>query len=49
MTRDNLLKRGIVKPPECLFCNEHEIVDHLLFHCVVAKQLWSGISDVFSC
>lgn len=37
MTKDNLLKRGIEKPPKCMFCSEHESVDHLFFDCVVAK------------
>lgn len=39
MTKNNLLKRGIDKNPECLFCSEQERVDHLFFECVVAKNI----------
>lgn len=48
MTKDNLLKRGIEKPPECVFCFEHETVHHLCFGCVVAKRIWKTVSDFFN-
>jgi hypothetical protein len=39
MTRDNLRTRGMVKPLECEMCKELEIVKHLMFECIVARQL----------
>jgi len=45
LTRDNLGKRRKVNDPTCLFCCETESVRHLFFECVVAKQMWSDISD----
>ena len=47
MTKYNLKKRGIEKPPECLFCSENESIQHLFFDCVVAKQIWKHVSDFF--
>jgi len=47
MTRDNLRKRMIMKPLDCVFCCENESVDHLFFGCVVAKTFWSYISSEF--
>lgn len=32
----------------CLFCNEPESVNHLLFDCVVAKRTWSVIDEVLN-
>lgn len=46
LTRDNLSKRKKVEEPTCLFCNEHETVNHLFFECVVAKQLWCTLSEI---
>jgi hypothetical protein len=46
LTRDNLGKRRKVDDPTCLFCNEHETVNHLFFECVVANQLLCGLSDI---
>jgi hypothetical protein len=43
MTRDNLAIRRKVEDPSCLFCYE---LRHLFFECVVAKQLWSNMSDI---
>lgn len=42
MTRDNLLKRNMKKPEDCVFCSCHETVCHLFFECVVAKEIWSA-------
>ena len=36
MTKNNLAKRGILKPPECAFCNETESINHLFFDCALA-------------
>ena len=48
MTKDNLAKRGIEKPPDCVYCTDNETIDHLFFGCVVAKQIWRQVSEVFS-
>lgn len=40
MTVDNLVGRGIKKPPESQFCNENEPIFNIFFYCIVAKQLW---------
>ena len=47
MTRDNLRKRGIVKPLECGLCKEVETVNHLFFDCLVSRQLWGMVFEVF--
>lgn len=39
-------KRKTIDDSNCLFCNEKESVVHLFFECVVAKQMWSIISEV---
>ena len=44
MTKDNLLKRGIEKPKECMFCLEESIC-HFFCDCAVAKILWNTFSD----
>lgn len=43
MTRDNLLKRNMQKTLNCVFCSEHESVQHLFCECVVALQVWKEI------
>ena len=43
LTRDNLAKRQKVDTESCLFCNEHETAQHLLFYCVVAQLLWVSV------
>ena len=48
MTRDNLLKRHLNKPEDCVFCSELESIDHLFFNCIVAKQIWQTISSIFN-
>jgi len=44
-TKDNLLKRGIEKPKECLFCSEEKTICHLFFGCVVAKLLCTCVAN----
>jgi hypothetical protein len=44
-TVDNLNKKGLMKNPQCCFCNENESVSHLFFECVVAKVLWKYVSE----
>ncbi|XBH79743.1 hypothetical protein VPH35_105647 [Triticum aestivum] len=46
MTRDNLLKRNLKKPEECVFCAYKETATYLFFDCVVAKEIWSVASDL---
>ncbi|PNT70772.1 hypothetical protein BRADI_2g17525v3 [Brachypodium distachyon] len=48
MTRDNLKKRHIEKPKNCVFCSENETVQHLFFDCVVAKIIWHSVSLHFN-
>ena len=48
MTRDNLRKRQIMKPEECVFCLEKEFVHHLLFDCVVSRTIWYIVSECFA-
>jgi hypothetical protein len=47
MTRDNLKKRHLNKPEDCLFCSEQESIQHLFFDCVVASNTWSLIAEFF--
>ena len=47
LTRDNLNKRKKVEDLTCLFCEEQETVHHLFFDCVVVKQLWSVLANIF--
>ena len=48
MTKDNLRKRQIFKPEECLFCSEKETVQHLMFDCVVSKIIWTFVFEHFA-
>ena len=48
MTKDNLAKRGIEKPPDCVYCTDKETMDQLYFGCVVAKQIWRRVSILLS-
>jgi hypothetical protein len=45
----NLNKKGLNKPVQCSFCNEEETINHLFFECVVARAIWSMISEVLGC
>jgi mannosylglycoprotein endo-beta-mannosidase len=47
MTRDNMLKRNLGKPTDCIFCSEEESVDHLFFSCIVATKIWELVSEFF--
>lgn len=44
MTRDNLLKRNLKKPEDCVFCSCKESICHLFFECVVAQEIWTMVS-----
>lgn len=47
MTRDNLNKRNMKKPEECVFCLCKESVQHLFFECIVAKNIWNTLNLFF--
>ena len=47
MTRDNMKKRHLNKPEDCIFCAEKESIYHLFFKCTVASQIWPVISQFF--
>jgi hypothetical protein len=42
---DNLNKKGLNKPSQCKFCDEHESIAHLFFECVVAKDMWCYVKE----
>lgn len=46
MTRDNMKKRGLKKPEDCVFCTCQESINHLFFDCVVAKEIWNTASSL---
>lgn len=48
LTRDNLSKRQTVEDVSCLFCSDKETVDHLLCGCIVAKNIWVAVAEVFN-
>ena len=40
-TADRLSRKGLPHPEHCLLCNqEEETVNHLLLHCMFARQVW---------
>jgi len=41
LTKDNLLRKNWKGSPDCYFCNEDETIDHLFFHCSVARVVWA--------
>jgi tRNA A37 threonylcarbamoyladenosine dehydratase len=45
MIRDNLKKRNMNKPVECVFSSELEYVHHLLLDCIVSRIIWNEISS----
>ena len=47
MTRDNLRKRHIIKPLDCVFCSEQETNTHLFFECIVARLVWREVEVLF--
>jgi hypothetical protein len=44
-TIDNLNRKGMHKPEECMFCKENESIAHLFFECVVAKATWAYVYE----
>ena len=47
MTCDNLRKRGLAKPLECVCYIEIELVFHLFFECIVARLVWREVEVLF--
>ncbi|WVZ97911.1 hypothetical protein U9M48_043413 [Paspalum notatum var. saurae] len=45
LTRDILAKRREVSDDRCLLCSEKESVQHLLFECIVAVNMWQVVSE----
>jgi hypothetical protein len=46
LTRDNVAIRQHVDNKTCLFCAELETSQDIFFECVVAKRMWSEISNL---
>jgi hypothetical protein len=44
-TVDNLNRKGLSKPIQCKFCDEHESISHSFFECVVVKAVWYYVND----
>jgi hypothetical protein len=42
------MKRRNLDDGSYLFCSEQETVEHLLFGCVVAQQVWCAVSECFN-
>jgi hypothetical protein len=40
VTKDNLLKCNWKGNAKCSFCTQNETIDHLFFHCQLAKFIW---------
>ena len=48
LTLDNLKKRNVVLVDWCCMCKKSgDSIDHILFHCEVARELWSSLLNVF--
>jgi hypothetical protein len=43
LTKDNMIKRKWTGDPTCLFCTQDENLEHLFFHCNVAKCVWGTV------
>jgi hypothetical protein len=46
LTRDNLSKRQHVDDPSCLFCDDMETTQHLLFGCCVDRVMWCNLAEI---
>jgi hypothetical protein len=47
MTRDNMKKKNLNKPQDCVFCFESESGQHLFFDSFVARNVWQAASCFF--
>jgi hypothetical protein len=48
LTKDNLFKRNWQGKLDCAFCGLQESIDHLFFHCSVARFVWRIIQIALS-
>lgn len=47
LTKDNLIKRKWKGSPACALCQDTESINHLMFHCLVVKYVWSILAYSF--
>jgi hypothetical protein len=43
LTKDNMVKRKWEGNPICVFCDQPETLEHLIFQCIVAKCVWGMV------
>ena len=48
LTKDNLFKRHWQGNLDCIFCGLLESIDHLFFHCPVARFVWRIFQIAFN-
>jgi hypothetical protein len=46
LTKDNLFKMNWKGSQMCFLCNSNETIDHILFHCHHAKNIWRVVQIV---
>lgn len=42
-TKDRLYRFGMIQDATCAFCSHVESLDHLMFDCLVTKQIWQHV------
>jgi hypothetical protein len=47
LTKDNLAKRRWKESLKCSFCNQNESIQHLVFDCYLARNIWRTIFFAF--
>ncbi|XP_058776047.1 uncharacterized protein LOC131650346 [Vicia villosa] len=45
LTKDRLIKFGIVNDGKCVFCGEAETCNHLFYECRVTREIWKNCLD----
>jgi hypothetical protein len=48
LTKDNLIRRNWNGNKQCVFCSQHESIQHLFFDCHFAKFLWRAVQVTFN-
>jgi hypothetical protein len=46
LTKDDLVKRNWYGDGMYCFCNNHEMIQHLLYNCTLAKFIWSNSTNI---